>query len=382
MGVCHANSLSSTSTVGAHIDRELKWHSTKSADMSNQVMQVGPSWRGLAAIKRLMVFGDSYSAVGAPIEAPRTAAHPLGVPFPGPGCFTDYDNARHRSRPNWVGHFITQYAPEPRYRDIAGIQAQYPGYTQEQDPAYARDPLLVYDYARGGKTIPEVISQIEDQFLPRLGKWCRTQPAEGAGKGGDAAKVWTSENALFVTWVGINDCAFGSTREAREEAFQQLFAAQDDLYQAGARNFVFIDVPHINRSPAGEFPISLDPTSSLKPLHIQLPSIHSLEDYSNHLPVPISHKDRSERYDEYNAMLAAHARRFATAHPDATVLLFSSARTLDRVLDDPDIFGFPQGDAREPFSTIWTDQLHPTSAVHDVFAMDIADFLYGVGASM
>uniref|UniRef100_D8QEA2 Carbohydrate esterase family 16 protein n=1 Tax=Schizophyllum commune (strain H4-8 / FGSC 9210) TaxID=578458 RepID=D8QEA2_SCHCM len=313
--------------------------------MSNQVMQVGPSWRGLAAIKRLMVFGDSYSAVGAPIEAPRTAAHPLGVPFPGPGCFTDYDNARHRSRPNWVGHFITQYAPEPRYRDIAGIQAQYPGYTQEQDPAYARDPLLVYDYARGGKTIPEVISQIEDQFLPRLGKWCRTQPAEGAGKGGDAAKVWTSENALFVTWVGINDCAFGSTREAREEAFQQLFAAQDDLYQAGARNFVFIDVPHINR-------------------------------------MPISHKDRSERYDEYNAMLAAHARRFATAHPDATVLLFSSARTLDRVLDDPDIFGFPQGDAREPFSTIWTDQLHPTSAVHDVFAMDIADFLYGVGASM
>ncbi|KAL1685207.1 hypothetical protein GGG16DRAFT_129548 [Schizophyllum commune] len=315
--------------------------------MSNQVIQVGPSWRGLAVIKRLVVFGDSYSAVGAPIETPRTATHPLGVPFPGPGCFTDYDSARGRGRPNWVGHFITTYAPEPRYRDITSIQENYPGYAQEQDPAYERDPLLVYDYARGGKTIPDVISQIEDQFLPRLGQWHRPQPAEGAGQGGDAAKVWTSANALFVTWVGINDCAFRSTREAREEAFQRLFAAQDDLYQVGARNFVFIDVPHINRSPA----------------------------------VPISHKDKSERYDDYNGMLIAHARQFATAHPDATVLLFSSARTLDRILDDPDIFDLPPGDVREPFSSIWTDQLHPTSAVHDVFAMDIAEFLKGVSAS-
>ena len=119
------------------------------------------------------------------------------MPFPGPGCFTDYDSARGRGRPNWVGHFITTYAPEPRYRDITSIQENYPGYAQEQDPAYERDPLLVYDYARGGKTIPDVISQIEDQFLPRLGQWHRPQPAEGAGQGGDAAKVWTSANALF-----------------------------------------------------------------------------------------------------------------------------------------------------------------------------------------
>ncbi|KAL1741299.1 hypothetical protein HDZ31DRAFT_45745 [Schizophyllum fasciatum] len=318
--------------------------------MSNVVLQIGPSWCGLATIKRLVIFGDSYSAVGAPIDTPRTATQPLGVPFPGPGCFTDYDGTRRRQAPNWVGHFLVTYAPEPRFRDLEfdPNAPEKPGRAQAQDPAYERDPVLVYDYARGGKMVADVVSQIVDQFLPLLGAWRRERAAEGSGKGGDAAKEWTSENALFVTWVGINDCAFASTRDAREAAFQQLFAAQDELYRAGARNFLFIDVPHINRSPA----------------------------------VPLSHKDKSERYDEWNEMLLAHARQFAVAHPDATILLFSSARTLDRILDDPDVFGFPAGDVREPFGSIWRDQLHPTGAVHDIFAMDIAEFLGGVAAGV
>lgn len=31
-----------------------------------------------------------------------------------------------------------------------------------------------------------------------------------------------------------------------------LLRAQEDLYEVGARNFLFIDVPPIDRSPAGE----------------------------------------------------------------------------------------------------------------------------------
>jgi hypothetical protein len=32
---------------------------------------------------------------------------------------------------------------------------------------------------------------------------------------------------------------------------EKLFSLQDALYEAGARNFLFIDVPPIHRSPAG-----------------------------------------------------------------------------------------------------------------------------------
>lgn len=36
-----------------------------------------------------------------------------------------------------------------------------------------------------------------------------------------------------------------------------LFAAQDTLYQAGARNFLFIDVPPLYMSPIGQWSISI-----------------------------------------------------------------------------------------------------------------------------
>ncbi|TRM62254.1 hypothetical protein BD626DRAFT_498650 [Schizophyllum amplum] len=303
--------------------------------MSNTVIQVRPSWPGLAGIKRLVVFGDSYSAVGAPVNSVRSATNPLGPPFPGPGCFTDYDETSKKSRPNWVGHFITKYAPEPRYKSGLPIE--------QQDPSFARDPLLVYDYARGGHSISDVLMQITDQFLRELRDCHRERPE---GNGPDSAKVWTSMNALFVTWVGINDCARAATPEAREEAFKELFEAETALYAAGARNFLFIDVPHINRSPA----------------------------------VPLSHGDKSERYEDWNKMLLDHCQRFASVHADATVLLFSSASSLNRILDNPETFGFPPGDVREPYSTIWTDQLHPTGAVHDVFAKDVSEFLGAVAA--
>ena len=36
-----------------------------------------------------------------------------------------------------------------------------------------------------------------------------------------------------------------------------------------------------------------------------------------------------------NAALLARAQTFAKEHPDATVLIFSSARVIDSILDDP-----------------------------------------------
>jgi hypothetical protein len=69
-----------------------------------------------------------------------------------------------------------------------------------------------------------------------------------------------------VTWVGINDCAFVHSiwcswfeidppeldryGPDHEEDIRHLFEIQEELYKVGARNFLLIDVPPINRSPA------------------------------------------------------------------------------------------------------------------------------------
>lgn len=83
--------------------------------------------------------GDSYSAVGyvAGRSLRPRDEEPLGIAFPG-------NTYAEPQRPNWVGHLVTNYS-------ING-------------------PLLVYDYAVGGDDVSGVGRQIQDMFLPRVGK--------------------------------------------------------------------------------------------------------------------------------------------------------------------------------------------------------------------
>ena len=105
----------------------------------------------------LLVFsGDSYSSVGFSYDSsPPTASQPLGVSFPG-------ETYNEPGLPNWVGHLITKYAPEPRF---------IPSLTEtEHDIRSLESSLLVYDYAEGGSRMENVREQIRYSFLPTIAK--------------------------------------------------------------------------------------------------------------------------------------------------------------------------------------------------------------------
>ncbi|KAL1674610.1 hypothetical protein EV122DRAFT_293310 [Schizophyllum commune] len=369
---------------------------------SNEIVQVTSSWPGLQNIN---AYGASYCAIGNPPSGtPRSADLPFGIPFPGWGIWTDRDPATSKPRPNWVGYLISRYWPEPRYRPPQdagagnGSSAEPVGGSSagpriarsteaegsigqpanqphglrsfvrglrpvqiidstdpalpspsppisQQDPAYARDPLLVFSYAKGGLRVPDVPSQIWQELLPELGEWRREEAPASIDDNPDAWRMWTSGNSLFITWVGINDCAFipHHSLELCEEHIDTLFSGQHDLYAAGARNFMLVDVPHMDRCPS-----------------------------ANPQPPP------SPVFPAWNAALLARAQTFAEEHPDATVLIFSSARVIDNILDDPGIYGLPPSNVRKANGAIWMDRLHPTSAVHDVLAREMTEFLGGV----
>ncbi|RDB21445.1 Acetylesterase [Hypsizygus marmoreus] len=275
------------------------------------VIQIASDWPGITGISRLMIFGDSYSSVGydvVPVDTAPHALQPLGVPFPG---FTWNEE----DLPNWVGHFITKYCPPPRY---------IPG-DNEQDEKYLESPLLVYDYAKGGDRIPGVRRQIQDRFLPHVG----TKPSWAP---------WASNDSLFITWVGINDCAYSQEHVAN---IQSLFSLQEELYNAGARNFLFIDVPPIHKSPVGS-------------------------------------RIRSTSFDNFNRELLSATREFAAAHPDVTAMIFSASATFHSILDEPQLYGFPASDSKKFGGSIWVDHIHPTSKVHDYVANAVAEFLDSV----
>ena len=64
----------------------------------------------------------------------------------------------------------------------------------------------------------------------------------------------------------------------KDGALDELFKLQEEVYNAGARNFVFIDLPPIQRSPAG-VPFEFDTFNSIHQNYQfrKAPIVHSVQ---------------------------------------------------------------------------------------------------------
>ncbi|EIW82317.1 carbohydrate esterase family 16 protein, partial [Coniophora puteana RWD-64-598 SS2] len=116
--------------------------------------------------------------------------------------------------------------------------------------------------------------------------------------------------------------------EAVSDALHSLYV------KAGARNFVLLDVPPIDRSP-------------------QAVNTSSVEDMRNCVEI-------------WNSLLQTHATQFGITYKEATVLVFSSHQVLTGVLDVPSKYGFSDHEPTTECGGIWMDDLHLTSEVHEI----------------
>ncbi|KIY48525.1 hypothetical protein FISHEDRAFT_73495 [Fistulina hepatica ATCC 64428] len=146
----------------------------------------------------------------------------------------------------------------------------------------------------------------------------------------DSKPVLDPTRTCYVLALGVNDC--GRTDEDDLDAIvENVLDAAHRLYiKAGARNFVFIDVPPIDRSPAG-----------------------------------LEHADTIQgRVSAWNAQLNAQVSEFARDMPRVTVFCFSVHAVLTEVLDNPEEYEYAEEDTTEEGGAIWADELHVTAAVH------------------
>lgn len=135
----------------------------------------------------------------------------------------------------------------------------YPGWTAANGPnwpdfltvKYNASEILTYNLAYGGATVSSSLvkpyqdtvlslsSQVEDLFIPNY-----------AFNG-----QWTSSDSVFGIFIGINDVgnSFYLGDDAVPILNKKIFAVYDglvkELYNTGARNFVFLNVPPTDRSP-------------------------------------------------------------------------------------------------------------------------------------
>ncbi|KAJ1301611.1 hypothetical protein OPQ81_008859 [Rhizoctonia solani] len=244
----------------------------------------GPNWPGLKGLRYFFAFGDSYTTVGFNSWAPvPTDVNPLGSTTAGGA--------------NWVGYLTTQYN---------------------------QSKFWSFDYAVSGNEVSGVSNQVNQDFLS----------SQGAGNKPSYAP-WIATNSLFSTFIGINDLNRGAPVAA---TIDRIFSLQETLYNTGARNFLFINVPPTNRCP-----------------------------FSN------NNATLASLISSWNTQLKASGEAFQAKHSDVAVFYYDSWSLYTKLLNNPTQYGFT--DVTSTGGSFWIDTIHPRTKVHQYMAEDLANFL-------
>ncbi|KAK7942738.1 uncharacterized protein PG986_011851 [Apiospora aurea] len=268
----------------------------------------------------------------------------------------------------------------------------YPGYTSSNGPnwvdyltvKYNASLLQTYNLAVGGATVdsdlvkpylPTVLSvkqQVQDVFLPSY----PSSPSSSSSSSSENGPVvqWSASDSLFAFWIGINDVGNSYWQDDTAALNRQIFAVYADVVRtlygdAGARNFLFLNVPPVDRSP-----LTLGQGAAAA-------------------------EREAADIAAFNALTAELAADLATAtegEEGANVWAYDVHALFTEVLDRPGAYkatagyvnttafceayqnGTPNLDTLDPACGIpvneyfWLNSLHPTYPMHDVVAEQVA----------
>ena len=222
----------------------------------------------------MVVFGDSYTTTGFnDTKAQPTKKNPLGNP--------EYPGYTASNGPNWVDFLTTTY----NETFIKTVNLAYGGATV--------DSALVRPY------LPTVLSlkeQIEQEYLPKYS----TSPS---------FFNWKANDTLFASFLGINDVgnsyANPNASWVLADDVAEYGRLMDTIYQSGARNFLFLNVPPVNRSPLTV---------------AQGASAESLE---------------ASYIAAYNTNITHMAADLTRSYSDVTTFVFDTNSIFNQVLDNP-----------------------------------------------
>ncbi|KAF8850272.1 hypothetical protein BDZ45DRAFT_751925 [Acephala macrosclerotiorum] len=293
-------------------------------------------YKGWSAVNHTFAFGDSWTTTWFDYtDAQPSPSEPMGnPPFPG----STSSNAT-----NWIGYLTT---------------------------TYNSSLILTYNLAVAGTTLDNhvtdsypvpVTEQVFNRFMPGY--------AEGFWT------PWKSDDTLFIMFIGINDVMIMNPIAGPEliSIDQRLFKTHmkllNSLYGTGARNFLLMNVPPLERV-------------------WQPPS------------VPQAEKDKyGSDALMYNRRVEKVAGALKGEFDDANVWVFDTHRIVNEALDDPKRFwqtsgiknttefckkyelGTPTTDYFDSECGIrvdeyfWLNALHPTYPIHDLIAEKVAKML-------
>jgi len=251
------------------------------------------------------------------------------------------------------------------YRVTNGINSAVPGFTSSNGPNWAMflsstfnaTNTSVYNLAWGGATTDSaLVTPFEStvhSFVDQVNTFNEVftpAPAEAP---------WQSSNSLFAVFIGINDVGNSwDWTNVTQHGFHitllnRYFGQVEDLFAKGARNFLFINVPPIDRAP----------------LFIE-------QGKSNAALVKSSLAD-------YNAQFAQRVSQFKSTHRGlGQVVLFDANKFFDTLLDNAPTFGFVNStgfcEAYENGTPLMTTQVLPCAPVSQYFWLNTLHPLFTI----
>jgi len=206
--------------------------------------------------------------------------------------------------------------------------------------------LLSYNLASGGATTdanlvtpfaPTVLSFVDQVNL--FNATLASKPSYAP---------WTAADTLFGVWIGVNDV--GNAWYKAEwptlsvQIIDQYFNQVQRLYNLGARKFVFLNVPPINRAPS---------------------NLGSDEWSQTTLKAAIQ---------TYNNLIVARTALFNAANAGAQAQAIDIFTKFDLVLDNPTVYGAANSSCwnADGKTCLWWNDYHPGLVLQNGVADDVA----------
>lgn len=210
-----------------------------------------------------------------------------------------------------------------------------------------------------------------------------------------SAVPWTGENTVFGIWIGINECVLllfcsgfngrvvdvvGSIGNAYSKTDAETFTPKliaryrslvEKIYSDGGRKFLFLNVPAVSRTPKILSQGDQATKSHEKYLSVFNQNVESMvKNFTSsheHVRVPLFLLWEKEKLTE---------------RTQTTTVLYDSWSFMNKVLDSPQEYGFPNATCinDDGHSCVWWNSYHPTSKYHRLQAEDMKAHLKPLGA--
>jgi len=164
---------------------------------------------------------------------------------------------------------------------------------------------------------------------------------------------WKGDSTLFAFWFGVNDIIL--TNQSKEDTIkaglQKEYEIFLKLYDSGARNFLFINVPPFDRSPL-------------------VINSNNIDYYSDFIK-------------SFNLEKQRMAMKLTLEYPDTNIFLYNAKDEFNYLFENHSSVNIPyigstaEGDnnTKNVDQYFWYNALHPSTAVHYYLATDIHQLL-------